>query len=105
MDLLYKSRKLGKICNDKALIERHYTTMSKKLMQRLDELRGAVSLADFETPALQRSTGFHPLAGKRKGQYAFYTKHPFRLIIIPIPPTNDLKKVSSVKIVEIENYH
>lgn len=55
----------------------------------------------------------HPLKGDRKGQFAVDAKHPYRLIFEsnhdPIPVKEDggvdLSKVTSVIILEVEDYH
>ncbi len=55
----------------------------------------------------------HELSGKRKGTFAVDLKHPFRLIFEPadepVPKKDDggidLKKVTMITILSVEDYH
>lgn len=81
---------------------------AKKLKQRLVELEAAPNMTDI--PAHARC---HPLFGKRKGQYAVYLVHPYRLIFEPdcdpLPCKTDggldLSKVNKILVKRIIDYH
>lgn len=78
-------------------------------MQRLDELYDSENL--FEFCLVHRRC--HALKGNRQDQWSADLKHPYRLIFkitdIPIPRLADggidLKKVTTVQIVDVEDTH
>jgi hypothetical protein len=55
----------------------------------------------------------HELKGNRKGQFAVYCRHPFRLVLVPdqdpVPRTADggidPAKVTKIRIMAVEDYH
>lgn len=48
MNILFRSKKLEKVCNDKRLSTQEYgAEIAKKLHQRLNELRASETLANF----------------------------------------------------------
>jgi len=69
----------------------------------------SASFADFE----HLPGRFHQLREDRKDQWACDLDHPYRLIfqpgVIPIPKDRDgkqiLNEITSVQIIEINNYH
>ncbi len=81
-----------------------------KIRSRLDELLESPNL---ETMKFFPQARFHALKGSRKGQFALDVEHPKRIIIepdhIPLPKLEDgsvdLKRVISVTVVEIDDYH
>jgi len=84
--------------------------MTRKLQQRLMELKAAPCLADISKLPPPRC---HPLSGDRDGQLSVDLEHPHRLIFIPtndpIPLTEDggldWTKVTEIEIVEITDTH
>ncbi|WPX08244.1 type II toxin-antitoxin system RelE/ParE family toxin [Anaerocellum danielii] len=110
MEVRYKTKKLQKICENYKLAQKEFgQDIAKKLFQRLNELKAAKSLYDISClPA----TGFHKLEGSRKGQYAVYLVHPFRLVFTSISPSEnqtqndiDLTKIIIIQIEEVIDYH
>ncbi|ADQ39664.1 hypothetical protein Calkr_0087 [Caldicellulosiruptor acetigenus I77R1B] len=110
MEVRYKTKKLKKICENFQLAQKEFgQDIAKKLFQRLNELKAAKSLYDISRlPA----TGFHKLEGSRKGQYAVYLVHPFRLVFKPITISEnqtqdeiDLSKIVIIQIEEVIDYH
>ena len=83
---------------------------AKKIMIRISVLRAANNLDCVPKVKPDRC---HRLEGNRKGRYAVDLVHPFRLVFIPdqddLPQLDngglDLKKVSCIKILNVEDYH
>lgn len=111
MNLTFKSKKLEKLCSSAELLIAEFgKACARKIARRLLVLEAAECLADVpHTPPDRR----HELSGRRKGQFAVDARHPFRIIILPnhnpVPLKEDggidLTRVTSVKILEIEDYH
>ena len=84
--------------------------MTRKLQQRLMELKAATCLADILKVPPSRC---HQLSGDRDGQLSVDLEHPHRLIFIPandpIPVTKDggldWAKVTEIEIIEITDTH
>ena len=84
--------------------------MTRKLKQRLMELKAAPCLADISKVPRPRC---HLLSGNRDGQLSVDLEHPHRLIFIPandpIPVTKDggldWAKVTEIEIIEITDTH
>jgi plasmid maintenance system killer protein len=84
--------------------------MTRKLQQRLMELKAATCLADISKVPPSRC---HQLSGDRDGQLSVDLEHPYRLIFIPandpIPVTKDggfdWAKVTEIEIIEISDTH
>lgn len=111
MDILFKSKKLEKQCNDFRLLVRYYgQTRARKIRQRLDDLLAASSLAEINKLPPARC---HELVGDRAGQLSVDLDHPYRLILIPAnDPTPrkedgglDWSKVTAIEIQGIEDTH
>lgn len=111
MDIYYTNTKLAKTCNDYTLMTRKWgVANANKVRQRLIDLDAANNLAEIShNPPTRR----HELKGKRNRQFAVDVQHPQRIIFEidhdPIPSTIDggidLKKITSIIIIEVEDYH
>jgi len=111
MEISYKSGWIKKRFESKAKAQRQWgDENAHKLLQRHAELLASENLEDFgKLP----HAGSHPLTGNRRGQFACYGKYPFRLVFepdhdpVPRKPDGgvDLRKVTRIKIVTVENYH
>lgn len=83
--------------------------MAKVIFTRLDQLQAASSLEDMKGLPGR----CHELKENRKGQLAVDLIQPYRLVFRPdgnhadIYENNSLawKKVTSIEVLEIENYH
>lgn len=96
MEIVFKTKKLQKICSSYSIMKKEYgELMAKKLTQRLQEL-GAAPSVEFMLDA--RIGRCHALNHDRLGQYAVDLIHPFRLIFTESPPDSAL-------IIEIVDYH
>lgn len=111
MQIAYKSRRLEKAFLKKAQAVKEWGDQNAgKLLQRHAELMAADSLEIFSKLP---GTGYHPLAGDRKDQFACYGKHPFRLIFEPdhdpvprkVGGGVDLSAVTQIRIIEVVDYH
>jgi len=111
MEILFKNRKLQKIMSSQAELVREYRAANARLiMRRLLVLDAADCLADILSEPPERC---HSLSGKRKGQYAVDVQHPYRIILEPADdpvPTRedgsiDLQRVTSIRILEVKDYH
>ena len=111
VDLLFSDRKLQKICNDQRLLIAEYGEQNgKKIMRRLTELALADNLAEIPTTPPPRR---HQLKNNRKGQFAVYIKHPFRIVFTPantpLPLLSDggidVEKITMINVIWIGDYH
>ncbi len=69
----------------------------------MNELKAATSLQDIN---FIRATRLHSLSGKYKNCFAIDLIHPYRLVLKQEDGNkDDLKTITSVKIIEIANYH
>ncbi len=110
MELVFRTGKLGKECNDFALLRRvHGEQRAKLIRRRLDAIRAAVVLEDLRNVPGR----LHELMGKRKGQLSLDLDGPYRLIFIPdhnpVPKKADggmdWSQITAVLIVGIEDTH
>jgi plasmid maintenance system killer protein len=113
MEILAKG-KLKKMLEDEAVGQKQYgRDMMKKIMMRLNELRAAVSLADF-WPPMSGPERCHELKGERAGTFSIDLKQPYRLLFVPIEKSapedrSDEQKrwasIAKIEIVAIEDTH
>jgi len=110
MNIIFKTKKLGKIVNDDRKRQKEFgKKRSDKLRQRLNELISAETLEDVR----YLPGHYHELTANRKGQWACDLDQPYRLIFTPqerpIPTDDDGKyiwmEIIGVEIIEIDNYH
>ncbi|MBI4534744.1 MAG: system killer suppression protein [Ignavibacteriae bacterium] len=111
MDITFRNEKLAKIFNsEKSLMREYGTENAKKIKHRMAVLAVATCLDEVPVHPPDRR---HELSGDRKGQFAVDLKHPQRLIFEPnhnpLPRRTDggldLRKISAITIVEVEDYH
>jgi len=110
VDILFATNKLRSRCNDDAAARKKWgTECAKKLRVRLDDLRAASTLN--EVAALPGK--FEELSGDLKGQFSLRLHGGVRLLLEPAqdpPPRKadgglDLRGVTSVRILNVEDYH
>jgi len=111
MDIVFKMKKLQKICNSQKLLVKEFgPEQAKKLRQRLDELRAADNLQDMSHLPPPRC---HELTGNLKGKFSVDLRHPYRLIFepaeTPVPLKEDggidREQVNAVIILQVEDTH
>jgi len=111
MEILFKTSKLRRIMSSGSMLIREFgKENARMIMRRMVLLDAANCLADIPT---KRPTRRHALSGKRKGQYAIDAKHPFRIVLEPaddpVPIRDDgsvdLERVTSIRILGVEDYH
>lgn len=111
MDITFRNEKLAKIFNsEKNLVREYDSENAKKIKQRMAVLMAATCLEEVPSHPPERK---HELSGNRKNQFAVDLKHPQRLIFKPnhnpLPRRADggldLKRISAVTIIEVEDYH
>lgn len=85
--------------------------MAKKVNQRMKEFYASADLSVLKSLP---GTEFHELSGARKGQYAVSVTGNWRIIfekysessdLSKIKPESELKTITSIKIIEIIDYH
>lgn len=104
MKIHYSSKKLEKILTDPRLIKKEYSDYYKKIISRLSELSVAESLFDIpEVPPPRR----HKLKGEYKNCWGIDYYTHFRIIIRPTGEydINDLKSITEIIIIDLEDYH
>ena len=96
MEILYKSRKLERICTDfSEALRQHGKEMATIIHQRVKELCAADSTDTMIRFGIGRC---HPLKHDRDGEFALDLRHPYRLIFKP-------DGITTVRILEIVDYH
>ncbi|NEO32642.1 MAG: killer suppression protein [Symploca sp. SIO3C6] len=110
MDIVYKTKRLEKECNNQKLLEKKYgSKRAKRIQQRLYGLLSANVLEDMRNYPGR----CHELRHNRKGQLSLDLDHPYRLIFEPanepIPKKLDggidWTKVTAVRILGVEDTH
>jgi plasmid maintenance system killer protein len=111
VDILFQDRKLEKVCNNDAQLNRTFGTLRAKLLKRrLDEFRAAENLEVLRSlPQLK----CHELKGDRKGTLAVNLDQPYRLIFepahdpVPSKPDGglDWTSVTAIRVLSVEDYH
>ncbi|MCK5493852.1 MAG: type II toxin-antitoxin system RelE/ParE family toxin [Candidatus Omnitrophica bacterium] len=104
MEILYRTKKLEKILQDKRLIQREYgADKLKKIVLRLEQLSNANTLQDIE---VIKNAKLHPLHDDYKGFFAVKINKNYRLIFEPMDGENMISStITIVKIEKIEDYH
>lgn len=110
MDIIFISNQLQKRFNNRQKLVKVYGAQrARKIAMHMANLRAAEALSD-----MQHFPGrCHPLRADRAGQFALSLDGPYRLIFepanepLPRHPSGDLDltQVTSVRILEVENYH
>jgi len=110
VNVIFASKKIEKVFNSEKLLQKEYGEQTKKIMIRMAVLKAAPCLA--AVPVIKPDR-MHELSGDRKGKFAVDLKHPFRLVFEPaedpVPKKDDggidLNKVSTIRIIAVEDYH
>ena len=104
MELQYANRSLEKTLTSKVLIQKTYGTIYRNLINRLAELEAAICLMDISHKPPPRR---HKLSGKWEGCWGIDLSRNYRLIIMPQGDfcPEDLKTVTCIEVVGIEDYH
>lgn len=111
MDIMFRTAQLQKACNvDKVMQKRWGAKRAGRIRQRLDELRGAETLAVLRETGLGRC---HELSGNHKGKLSVDLDGPYRLLFEPanepVPLRDDggldWASVTAVQIFGIEDTH
>ena len=98
LDIVYKNRKLERICSNAAIAEKEYgSEMAGKITQRIGEIQSADTVEMLVRYHIGRC---HALKQNRRGQYAMDLIHPYRLVFEKHGNENQV-----VKILEIVDYH
>lgn len=100
---------MERIFNSERELKKNFGENAIKIQMRMQVLAQAKNLS--EVPSLPPDRR-HPLTGNRFGMFAVDLKHPFRLVFAPVNSIEylkegaiDLEKVTSIKIIEVVNYH
>lgn len=111
MDIWFLNSRLAKLFNSEIELQKKYgSKLSKTIMRRLEVIASAECLEDIPAnPPFRR----HQLRGTRKGEFAVDLDQRYRLILLPRDdpaPTKadgglDLKRITAVTIVGVEDYH
>jgi proteic killer suppression protein len=111
VDIFFKTTKIAKVFNEAARLQKEYGSKNAHAIKiRMAVLEGATCLADVSTDPPERR---HLLTGDLAGCYAVDLQHPFRLVFAPAddpPPVkrdggHDLKKIASIVILQVVDYH
>lgn len=110
MEIHFKTKKLQKQLSDPVQMQRAYGGLSRKINQRIEELKAADNLAIMISIPAARC---HELEGKRSGELAVDVSGNCRLVFEPfhnpVPEKEDggldWERVLKVQINKIEDYH
>ena len=104
MEIEFKSKKLKKTCENYIKSpKKGKDQMTKKIIQRINELIAATCLYDI---LMIPNSRLHTLKGGRKGQLAVDIKHPHRIILEPLNgDIQDYETITKVIIIEFTDYH
>ncbi|MBF0605482.1 MAG: killer suppression protein [Nitrospirae bacterium] len=113
MEIVFRNRKLEKMCNCKrSLQEAHGEKRARLIILRLNALRAAAHLGEF-WPSQKHTGRCHELKANRAGQLSMDLDHPYRLIFkpannpVPKQPDGgiDWHHVTAIKIINVEDPH
>ena len=111
MDVSFATRSMQKVCSSEKEMKRKWgAALTKKLQQRLLELKAADTLDDISRLPPARC---HELTGNRKGELSVDVAHPYRLVFkpnhdpLPLKPGGglDWALVTSVIVLEVVDTH
>jgi len=110
MNLSYKNNKLEQSLNVDRNIIQSYGVLSKKIKQRMDQLKAANDLSIIAKIKVLR---LHPYLGNRLGEWTIDIQENWRICFKidqnPIPRLNDggvnLNMVTTIKILSVEDPH
>lgn len=104
MEISYASKKMEKILCDGRLIKKEYGKMAQQVMNRMSELRAAVSLSVISIYPPPRR---HKLEPHSKNRWGIDISKNFRIVIEAVGDfeENDLSSISEIKILNLEDYH
>lgn len=105
MEILFKTSKMKKNCEDHKRLSRLYgPQQADQIIKRINEFLSAENLFDISKLPQAR---LHPLSGNRQGAFAVDLRHPKRIILIPLNgETNDLKTITKVEMTDVcIDYH
>ncbi len=91
MEIRFAGTRLKKEFESQALLQKRYGKQAKKIRLRLAVLKVSPNLAAVPKGKPDRC---HELQGDRKGTFAVDLIHPYRLL-----------KVTSIRILGVEDYH
>lgn len=109
MKIGFATQKLQKIFNSEKELKKKYGVRADKIRIRMKVLESSANLEEVSPSKPERR---HQLKGDRKEQFAVDLIHPFRLVFMPdrepvlLPDGGiDLKQVTGIIILSVENYH
>jgi len=86
VDILFKTLKLQKLCNEQKKRDQTYGPLQSKLLgRRLDQMSAALNLFEFS----QVHSRCHRLKGERRGEWSADLDGPYRLIFEPFCSASD----------------
>ena len=99
MEIVYRNKKIEKICNDSSKsIKKYGEEMTEKIQLRIDQISSTESVDWLIKYKVGRC---HTLSGDRYGQYAIDLVQPYRLVFF----VNKSNTIQIAEIVEIIDYH
>lgn len=98
MQVLYRTRKLEKVCTDlKEAVKQYGYDIAEKIHFRVSQIRAIDNVEDLVQYRVGRC---HSLEGNREGEYAMDLVHPYRLVFVKIE-----EEIQIAKVINIEDYH
>lgn len=105
MEIVFKTSKIKKICEDHKQLSRLYgPQQADQIVKRINEFLSAENLFDISKLPQAR---LHPLSGSRQGTFAVDLKHPKRIVLAPLNgEASDLKTITGIEITDVcIDYH
>ena len=98
MEVIYKNRRLQRVCTNIDAASRKYGNRMAELIRiRIRQIKSA---DDIESLLAEKLGRCHALKGDRQGQYAMDLVHPYRLVFERLGEV-----IQIARIVEITDYH
>ena len=111
VEVAFRTRRLERCFNSEKELQAEYgVRMARTIQTRLAALAG---VGNLELATSITSMGSHQLSGNRAGQFAVGLVQPYRLVFrpnhSPVPLSDDggidTRKVTSITIMEVVDYH
>ena len=106
MEIGFRTKALCELLNNSKACQKKFGSVTKKLIQRMTELRNADNLEDIR--ALCSINGFEQLTNNLKGECSIKPKkvEKWRIIFVPLNGTLlDLLSVTKIEIIEISDHY
>jgi plasmid maintenance system killer protein len=113
MEIWVRGKLKAALENETVCQKQYGRDMTKKIVMRVNELRAAITLADF-WPPMSGPERCHELKGDLAGIFSIDLKQPYRLLFVPVEENASKDRsdeqtrwasITKIEIVAIEDTH